>query len=259
MPVPRIECLERFQAGSITHLLVLLATADIAVLMTRVGRRRVLLGPSQAASFDRQFAGFLYVTCALVFLRDLRPDRLGLERSLPLHICDLVCLSAAIAMHTRRPLTRAVLHFWGLALSSQASLFPTFTAGPAHSDFWLYWLHHSSIVVAAVYDMTVRQYRPSWRQWRQAILLLGIYTVLIASFDAALGVNYGYLGPAEHGQRPAITAFGPWPDRVPALYLTAVAMMTLMLARLGKPREDLPASEPMKIDLAQRPVTRVAA
>ncbi len=206
------------------HAAVICLVIAIAAGMTYLARH------GDAEKLNRRFAGFLYLVCAVVFLRDLRPDHLGLAASLPLHICDITAVMAAVTIHKRYLFSRRILHFWGLALSSQAFFFPILKAGPIHTDFWLYWTHHGAIVIAAIYDLTVNEYRPGWSDWRFATLALAAYTIVMIPFDALLGVNYGYLGQA-HVQRSVVLAFGPYPDRLPALWLTAVALMTLLRLR----------------------------
>ena len=201
----------------------------IAATLTHIGRQHK--SSRDRKRFDRRFATVLYLVCLIIFLRDLRPDRIGWSYSLPLHICDVTGLMAAIAIQTRNPIARRILHFWGLALSSQAFLFPVLNAGPIHSDFWLYWIEHGAIVVAALYDLTVNNYRPDWRDWRLAVLYLAAYAAIILPIDAMFNLNYGYLGRTLVAQRSAIAALGPWPNRIPTIWLACVATMSLLRLR----------------------------
>jgi hypothetical integral membrane protein (TIGR02206 family) len=226
-----IDALQNFHAGSTVHALMVSVVILLAVLMAFRRKRRLFESSEPRSRTDTWFAAILYGIWLIAFLRDLRPDRIGWSHSLPLHICDVTGLMAAVAIQTGNRMARGILHFWGLVLSSQAFFFPVLRAGPIHSDFWIYWLDHSAIVLAAMYDITVRGYRPAWSDWRQATLLLGAYAMLIAPLDRLLGVDYGYLGQTDHPQRAAVEAFGPWPNRVGALWLTAIAGMALLKIR----------------------------
>lgn len=202
----------------------------IAAALTQIGRQNLIS--------RRRLAGILYGISAAVFLRDLRPDRLSWANSLPLHVCDIAGLMAAIAIHTGNRFARCILHYWGLALSSQAFFFPVLNAGPVHTDFWLYWIEHGAIVVAAIYDVAVIGYRPRWSDWRAATLLLACYAMVIAPLDAAFHLNYGYLGQTAEAQRSMIAIFGRWPGRIPALWLTGIALMALLRIRIPFSKSD---------------------
>lgn len=221
--------LERFSAGSITHAAVLGALVGGCALLAQVGRQARALGGSAGDDTDRRVGVGVLLVWLAVFLRDLRPDRLSWIHSLPLHVCDVAGLAGGLAILTGNRTARSILHFWGLALSSQAFAWPVLRAGPIHSDFWLYWMQHGAIVAVAVYDLAARGYRPQWRDWRRATVALGVYALLVLPVNALLGGNYGYLGQTEHAQRSVVSAFGDWPDRVPALYLCACAVMAAMV------------------------------
>jgi hypothetical integral membrane protein (TIGR02206 family) len=243
-----IDCLQNFHAGSIINLLMLcIVMGMISALVVR-GNHRTDFPARPRPNTDKRVATILYCVWLTAFFRDLRPDRLGWAHSLPLHICDITGLLAAFAIQTRNRLARCILHFWGLTLSSIAFLFPVLRAGPIHSDFWIYWMDHSAIVLAATYDVTRRNFRPDWADWRRAVLGLAIYAMLIAPLDRLLGVDYGYLGQTDHPQRAIVEAFGPWPDRVATLWLTAVAAMTLLkLASQSSRNSKLPVQHERNI------------
>jgi hypothetical integral membrane protein (TIGR02206 family) len=224
--------LQSFQAGSATHLAVVAGLLICVAGICRAGRTAATsISARESRGFDRRLANVVLGVWVLIFLRDLRPDRLAWVNSLPLHFCDIVGLTAVLALRdARRRWTRAIVFFWGLAICAQAFCFPVLRAGPIHSDFWLYWLQHGVIVAAAIYDVTVREYRPTWRDWRLISIALGAYAIAIVPLNVLLNANYGYLGSMEEAQRSTVAAFGPWPDRLPTMYLTACALMAAMLA-----------------------------
>ena len=142
----------------------------------------------------------------------LWPAHFHWGRSLPLELCDLASMAAPIAVLTRKRFYRAVLHFWGLALCTQAFVSPVHEPGTAR--FVLMWLLHGSIVGLAIFDAAALGFRPAWRDLRAACLAATVYVLTVFVLDASTGFNYGYVGPSAPGVPTIVDALGPWPLRV---------------------------------------------
>jgi hypothetical integral membrane protein (TIGR02206 family) len=226
-PPAAIE-LRAFHAGSAVHWICALALATAIAGTCAAGRRAWRSGDHPGAVFDRRFSIVLLLIWVICQGQNLLPGHLHWNRSLPLHVCDLAGLAAVIAIATRRPIARAMLYFWGLGLSTQAFITPVLYLGPATFNFWTYWLCHLAIVVPAVYDLVVRGYRPGWADWRRMVLVGAAYSAVVIPVDVRLGVNYGYLGPTDFGQTTLMQVLGPWPDRLPILYLMIWAASAAM-------------------------------
>jgi len=160
----------------------------------------------------------------------LLPGRFDVRSSLPVQLCDLVSLAVPLAILTSwRPL-RAILYFWGLALSSQGVLTPDLREGPSRPQFWAFWVIHGAIIGTALYDLAGRGYRPTWRDFRYAYLGTWVYLLVILPFDLAFGYNYGYVGPGKPDQPSVIDVLGPWPQRLIAIaVLVSIAMLLLLV------------------------------
>jgi len=136
---------------------------------------------------------------------------------------------APLALLLRWRKLRALAYFWGLGLSSLSFIWPDLRFGPADFQFYVFWAGHATIVGTALYDVTARGLRPNWCDWRTAVWFGLGYTAIIFPFDALLHVNYGYIGRAYKGQMTPFELLGPWPWRVPAMVLLAIAVMMLLL------------------------------
>jgi hypothetical integral membrane protein (TIGR02206 family) len=236
-PIP----LHHFAAGSRAHALVLLVTALVVLALIRAGQRlqpRPVTadpddGPAPAGrrpgAFLTALAAAALAAWAAGFARDLLPDRRSWGNSLPLHLCDVTGLLAVAALYTGRRPVRAVLYFWAFAFSAQAFTQPIVRVGMAHVDFWLYWVTHGAIVAAAAYDVAVLGFRPRLADCRLAVLATLAYIAVVLPVDAALGVNYGYLGDTGGTRQTLVASFGPWPARIPLLAVVAAAVMTLLV------------------------------
>jgi hypothetical integral membrane protein (TIGR02206 family) len=151
----------------------------------------------------------------------------GLRNSLPLQLCDIVAIVAAIEFARPTRSVHALAYFWGVALSSQALITPDLAGGPSSLGFWAFWIYHLFVVGSGIYAVTVRRFRPEWRDLRLAIGAGLIYAVPVFLIDAALDLNYGYLGRSNPGQPTVIDFLGPWPIRV--LYMVLLATIAMLL------------------------------
>jgi hypothetical integral membrane protein (TIGR02206 family) len=173
---------------------------------------------------------------------------------LPLHVCDLSGLIAPLALLTLDRRLRAVLYFWAITLSAQAFIQPILTAGPAHFEFWAFWMAHSIIVGSAIYDLVALQFRPTWNDLRQALVAGAAYLAVIIPINLFLGSNYGYVGNPPAGRKipPFVEALGAWPGRVLIMAMMAALAFVLVLLpwRAIDRFRNAPLAEAARADLA---------
>jgi hypothetical integral membrane protein (TIGR02206 family) len=150
------------------------------------------------------------------------------RNSLPLQVCDVTALSAALVFLTAKRLPQTISYFWGIALSTQGVLTPDLAGGPGTIAFWGFWLYHAFVVGAGVYAVAVRGYRPAWRDFFVAASLGIAYACSAFAFDVATGANYGYLGRSGSSQPSLLDVLGPWPQRVPVMIALALAAMAVL-------------------------------
>jgi hypothetical integral membrane protein (TIGR02206 family) len=215
--------LDTFHAWSLTHWVVIFGCIIVSITLAAM-RRKV------GRPLDLVLAPLTAVSWLVIQLVQATSERFSLNTSLPLHVSDLTLLIVPIALWTQRRWTRAILYYWGLALGSLAFLIPDLHDGPAHIGFWFFWIGHTIIIAAVVYDLFGRDYRPTWGDFAIAALASTIYAAVIVPFNAITHLSYGYLGPDQAAQPAILHHFGPWPLRVVPLVLTglfAMAALTL--------------------------------
>lgn len=218
--------METFQPFSLTHALVLLAIALLTGLFVHAGRR-------QAAAAPWRFAGALAIINVILWIAAhgwwLMPPRLDLATTLPLQLCHLTALIASAALLTRRQSLRALLYFWGFGLSTQALLTPGLTDPPASIWFWAFWAQHGFVIAAASYDVAVRKFRPSWRDYLLVCRLTLLYALAVSSVNLRIGANYGFVGNSRPETPSVINLLGPWPGRLVVIVLLVAAVMALLM------------------------------
>ncbi len=211
------------------HACVVLVFAAMMGCLIGLGKRAQERG--RGRSFDRLLACIALAVWLLINVWWMLPMNFTLEESLPLHICDLAGLAAPVALWSSARWSRSILYYWGLGLSTQGFITPELAAGPARIGFWLFWANHFLVVGLAIYDLTVRGYRPGWRDFGIATTLAAIYVAIIFSFDVTFGLNYGYVGAQRLGAPSILDWLGVWPWRV----ISMVALGYLVMALLTLP------------------------
>lgn len=156
---------------------------------------------------------------------------LDVYSGLPLHLCDINGLVAPFALLTLNRWLRATLYFWSVTLTLQAFIQPELPDGPAHLEFWAFWLGHTLIMTSAVYDLVVLGFRPDWSDLRRAIVASLAYVAFVTPINLQLGTDYGFIGNPPPGKSipPFVNALGPWPQRAVLVGLLAALGFVLVL------------------------------
>lgn len=248
-----------FQPNSQQHAVVLATLFATTAAAVYVGRRL----PVATRRWLEPWAGVALLAIWFVAnLYDATRSTSTLRDSLPLHWCDLAGLLAATVMVWPSRTPRAVLHAVGLCLSPLAFILPTERNGPMIASFWVYFVPHAAIVVAAAYDGAVRGFRPDFPDLRRAFALIVLWVAILMPINVWLDANYGYVGERDVGQRSVVVAFGPWPRRIlPLLALTAAAMISLVVVEralygIGRALRELRNARFDRLRLFSRPAAR---
>lgn len=220
--------LSSFAPFTVLHALTIVMLVVATVIAILIGRR--LRGTPWLAPFDKTFAAIALVMWVVEDTQHILVRPFNPAHALPLEVCDLEGLILSLTFFFRRPLLKALLYFWGLGLSSQGLFTPQIHDGPATFHYWQFFFRHGGIVGGAIYLVNVHGYRPTWRDWRTAVLLGIAYVLVLVVVDISFGFNYGYVGNARPDQPSLIDVLGPWPWRVGIMIAAAVAVFTLLMA-----------------------------
>lgn len=221
--------LDRFHSFSPLHAVVVLAAALVLASLCVTARRD---RGSRATIIARRWGYFIFAwqTLEVAYYASLW----DVQVSLPLQVCDLAAWFAGLALVTGRRGFRTMVYFWGIGLSSQAFVTPTVTVGPAHLKFWLFWVAHSNIVLSGLFDVIVRRYRPTWRDFRFASVVTLAYGAVVLPLNFLAKVNYGYVGDSKPGATTIVDRLGPWPLRI--LWIGVIVYSLFVVLTLVWPR-----------------------
>jgi hypothetical integral membrane protein (TIGR02206 family) len=228
-PLPTTDALQVFTPFSALHLIT--AGAWVALLAALAWLGRGLRGTPQEP-YARKALAVVAIAYWVAYNTWWNWHGIDLRTSLPLQACDISGLVAPFALLTlSRPL-RGMLYFWAFGFATQAFIQPTLTVGPAYLLFWAFWTAHTLILACAIHDLVALDFRPDWRDFRNALLASLIWGAVILPIDLLLGADYGFIGnpPPDLAVPPAIAAFGPWPQRLIPVFALAAAGFALLLA-----------------------------
>ena len=206
------------------HLVMILFVIGLAWGVVAWGRR-----VKNCDVAGRRLGGALLVIWLLYNLYYFQPVNFAWERSLPLQVCDILAVVAAAVLLRPFRLGRSLVYVSAIPLTSQAILTPTGNQDPTDLRFWLYWVLHAGIISCSLYDVAVKYYRPTARDFLLVLLIDVGYVAAILPLDLAFGWNYGYLGPSTPEGRTVIDVLGSWPRRVVLMIALVVGLQFLML------------------------------
>lgn len=238
-----------FVAYGPSHLSVLALFAIGAGVLVWIGRRQT---EAQARAFGRCFA--LVIVAAFLVALAYKLVQFDIQNSIPLQLCDIAELIAAVALWFGARWAFGVTYFWGLLLSSQALLTPDIgtprEGAPdfPHHLFLTFFALHVLVVWAAIYLTWGRGMRPRWAEFRIAVYLALTWVAVTLAFNALAGTNYGYL----NGKPPTASVLdllGPWP-----LYVVAeIVIVILVWAAMTWPWERAARLRPLRRGSESRP------
>jgi hypothetical integral membrane protein (TIGR02206 family) len=150
------------------------------------------------------------------------------DSDLPLHLTDIVTVTAALALWSRSPLLFELTYFWGLTAALLAVLTPGLDPDEGFSSFffWHYFITHSGVVLAALYlAFGLGMTAPSGAV-RRVFLATLAWAVVATAGNLLTGGNYMFL--RERPETPSLLDYmGPWP-----WYILSAALLALLLFAL---------------------------
>lgn len=226
-----------FKPFTLFHLVTVAAFGLVMALWCWWGRRAMRRHHDDERRFRRVVGWAILVYQVWFLMRYFFPGNFTWERSLPWMLCDLAALLAGATLIWHKRWMRAVLYFWAIGLSTQAFFTPILQDGYSTLRYWTFWLGHTAIVGAAIYDLVVHRFRPSARDLAigvgaslgYALVAIGLNLTIdrLKLLPPGSFANYGYLGNSTPSNPTLMDKLGPWPQRV---FVVTAIVMTLYVA-----------------------------
>jgi len=175
----------------------------------------------------RAISVVLVVDAVLFVSVPLVRGSLSLQTDLPLALCDVALIVAAVACWWPQWLLAVELtYFWGLAGTLQAVVTPDLSAGFPSLEFFEFVVGHLGIVTAALFLVVGLRLAPRRGSVSRVFVITAVYTAFVGWFDWLFGSNYMFLAAApRHGS--LLSVLGPWPWYI--LSAAGVALVLLLL------------------------------
>lgn len=193
-----------FHPYGTSHQVVLVLTLLVFVLLVLVSR-------TQRSRVGEKTLGTLLL---LIFPISLAGNgllgTLDAQKLLPLQYCDIACIAGGIALWTRHQFCCEVLYFFGLAGTLQGLITPALLYDYPDPRFFMFFLLHGSVPVAAFYVVTAMGHRPRPGSVLRMMTFSVSWYAVTAVANYALGTNYAF-----QCQKPLQASLfdhlGPWP------------------------------------------------
>ena len=215
-----------FELFGVDHLTVLVLTVLAATTLIVAVRRWGEDAPAvrRATTILAWMLLLSYPAKVLAFVSAGEPL---LDNGLPLHLCNWAAIAGFLALITKRQLFCELLYFWGLAATLQAVITPNLPFGFPHSIFFVFFVIHSGVVVAAVFVAFGMKRGPEAGGVWRAFLGAQVYLVVAGLINFMVGSNYGFLRE-KPGGASLMDYFGDWPYYILVLEIVALASFALL-------------------------------
>jgi hypothetical integral membrane protein (TIGR02206 family) len=174
--------------------------------------------------------GFILISYAAVsYVQQGMDHALHCEYSLPLELCNLVSIVCIVSLFRPNQFGTELAYYLGLGGVVQATVTPDLGNGFPSWDFILFFWGHGVTLIAIVFLITGRGFRPRPKSILRMMIVLNAYGLLVGILDAAAGWNYGYL--CRKPLEPSLfDVLGPWPWYL--LAVEGIAFLSFLLLDL---------------------------
>ena len=158
---------------------------------------------------------------------ELRRGTWSATTSLPVALCNIAVLVAAVACWWPVPLLVELTWFWGLAGTLQGLLTPDLDVGFPHLVFVEYVTGHAGVVVAALFLVVGMHRWPRPGAVGRVLLVSVAWTAVVGGVDALTGGNYMFLR-RRPGEWTLLSVLGPWPWYLVGATALAFVLFTVL-------------------------------
>ncbi len=237
-----------FRPFTLSHGLALLCIALLILIAVHIGRR--WRNQQRQCAFERTLALANFGVWIVAHGWWQLPARFDPATTLPLQMCHITSLLASAVLLTQNHTLRAIFYFWAFALCTQALLTPSLVEPPSSPVFWSFWFLHGFVMLCAIYEIVVKGFRPTWRDYGIACIASAAYVAVVLPINLALGSNYGFVGKSKPLNPSIVDLLGTWPERLLIIVPLAAAVMALVML----PWTLLPLLSKLKRRTVPRPI-----
>lgn len=205
------------------HLTILAAIPAVSALLARRARQAEAL----AGALRHGAAAFLAGNELVWYAYKLTTEGWRAPEGLPLQLCDLALWMTVVSALSLNQRCFEIAYYAGLGGSGMALATPELWAPALSYPTIYYFLAHGGVVATVLFLVWTGLARPGPGSVWRVFLLLNIYALGIAIFNAAFGTNYLFL--CAKPKAPTLLDYlGPWPVYIAGGEACAVLLMLLL-------------------------------
>ncbi|QOS77292.1 TIGR02206 family membrane protein [Paenibacillus sp. JNUCC31] len=218
---------EPFLLFSTSHLWAISLTAVLIILMFLLRNWLRSLSPNTRRIIRITMACVMFGCESVLQLWYVYGGVWSLQTSLPLELCSLSLLLAALLLLVRSRLLHSALLFAGIAGALMAIVTPNLGYAYAHFRFIQFFAAHACIILALFYMTWVEQMRPSWKSVLGSMIFVNMAALIVYGVDVLLNANYMFL--RHKPNTPSVLdMLGPYPLYILGEELLAIVIFSLM-------------------------------
>lgn len=147
--------------------------------------------------------------------------------SLPLQLCSMTLLIAAVMLAARGERLYDIIYFLGILGALQAMLTPNLEQNFPHFRYFHFFIAHIGIIAAGLFAAVVERYRPTYKSVLRAWVWLHVLAIPAAAANYLTGyTNFMFLA-RKPGTASLLDMLAPWPWYI--LQLEAVVILFCLL------------------------------
>jgi hypothetical integral membrane protein (TIGR02206 family) len=230
------------------HLAALAVLIVATVASVRAARRYPSPPTRVTKAISGALAAVILAAWAGEYVADVLNGTWSVRYGLPLQLTDVVSITAALALITRRRPLVELAYFWSLSASLQATLTPDLGQNfPSVYYFTYFGYHIGAIVAGCMLVFGCGLYPRPHGAWRAFVAALA-FAAVAATADLITGGNYMYLR-AKPQHNSLLGVMGPWPFYIVGGALLGLAILLALqwLAAWAarRDRRVVPGSRPL--------------
>lgn len=151
----------------------------------------------------------------------------SVQYALPLELCSIASILAAIMLFTRSKLLFEIIFFIGIGGAIQALLTPDLHFGFPQFRFWQFFMDHTLLILAPLLLIWLYQYQLTWRSVFKAFLAINLTAFIVFILNLKLNANYMFLRTKPSGGS-LLDLLGPYPYYIISLEFVAFAVFCIL-------------------------------
>lgn len=214
-----------FTMGSVLHIKTLLFILVVNIIIFVYLKWNN--NPKTNKKFRFGLAIILLIGEVALILWYIATEQFSIAYSLPLHLCRLAAILAAVMLITNNKQLYQIVYYLGLGAAVPALISPDISGyNFPHFTFFKFFINHSGIVTAVIYMTLIEGYRPQFKSIIKTIIGLNLYAGVMMLFNSLIGGDYLYLR-AKPPSPSIMDYLGDWPWYIINLELIAVGLFLI--------------------------------